>query len=181
MKIYTKTGDTGDTSLIGGKRVSKDDIRLQAYGTVDELNSFLGLLRAKTETTREKELILEIQNDLFSLGANLATDISDTNLPESAKIPSERIEKIEKIIDEYQSQLPPLKSFIVYGEDELSALCHICRAVARRAEREIITLHRHSTADFNVISYVNRLSDLLFVLARHYTQHANKNDFLWKK
>lgn len=172
---------SGDTSLIGGKRVSKDDIRLQAYGTVDELNSFLGLLRAKTVTEPERQLIFEIQNDLFALGANLATDVSETNLPESAQITQDKIEKIEKTIDKYQSELPPLNCFIVYGEDELSALCHVCRAVARRAEREIITLHRHSTADINVISYVNRLSDLLFVLARHYTQHANKNDFLWKK
>lgn len=181
MKIYTKTGDTGTTSLVGGKRTSKDDARLNAYGTIDELNSFLGLLRAKTTEPDKKELILDIQNTLFSLGAILAADSDDTKRRFSLEIPPEKVDKLEKNIDLIQESLPPIANFVIYGSDELSAICHICRAVARRAEREIITVYKQVTPDTNLLRYINRLSDFLFVLARHYTKINADSDFLWKK
>lgn len=181
MKIYTKTGDTGTTSLVGGVRTSKDDSRLNAYGTIDELNSYLGLLRAKTTETRIKEVILDIQNTLFAVGAHLATDKTRTKVSEYAQINDKKVDDLEKLIDEFQLSLPQLTSFIVYGEDELSAICHICRAVSRRAEREIITVTQIDTVDNNIMSYINRLSDFLFVLARIYTKMQNKDEFFWKK
>lgn len=181
MKIYTKTGDDGTTSLVGGKRVLKNNVRLDAYGTVDELNSFLGLLRAKTTDFGKKEIILDIQNTLFVVGANLATDNYTTNLPFSAEIDSEKIDFLEKNIDEIEKNLPKLQNFVVYGSDELSAICHVCRAVARRAEREIIAVNQEYKVDDNLLVYVNRLSDFLFVLARYYTKIADGEDFLWKK
>lgn len=181
MKIYTKTGDKGTTSLIGGERVMKCHARLNAYGTIDELNSFLGLLRAKTEDREIQELILDIQNTLFSVGAYLATDKNKTKLSETAQISAEKVEKLEQEIDKIQKKLPKLTTFIIYGDNELSAICHICRAVARRAEREIITVNQTYTIDTIVLEYMNRLSDLLFVLARQYTKNDSKDDFLWKK
>ena len=150
MKIYTKTGDTGKTSLIGGQREMKNHPRLNAYGTVDELNSFLGLLRAKTDEEKINKLIFEIQNTLFSVGANLATDTTTTKLMDFAKINDEKISEIEKTIDKIQEKLPEIKNFIIYGEDELSALCHVCRAIARRAEREIITVNQEFSIDNNL-------------------------------
>ena len=181
MKIYTKTGDTGKTSLIGGQREMKNHPRLNAYGTVDELNSFLGLLRAKTDEEKINKLIFEIQNTLFSVGANLATDTTTTKLMDFAKINDEKISEIEKTIDKIQEKLPEIKNFIIYGEDELSALCHVCRAIARRAEREIITVNQEFSIDNNILTYTNRLSDLLFVLARYYSMKNKKEDFLWVK
>jgi len=181
MKIYTKTGDKGKTSLIGGQRVCKDCDRLNAYGTVDELNSFLGLLRAKTDDSEIKALIFEIQNTLFAVGAHLATDKKQTLLGEYAKIQEEKIAFLEGKIDSIQNNLPPLTNFIIYGEDELSAICHCCRAVARRAEREIITVNQDNDIDEEVIRYMNRLSDFLFVLARLYTKKAEGEEFFWEK
>lgn len=181
MKIYTKTGDKGKTSLIGGQRVCKNCDRLNAYGTVDELNSFLGLLRAKTEDSEIKGIILEIQNTLFAVGAHLATDKKQTELGEYAKIKEEKIAFLESKIDVIQNSLPPLTNFIVYGDDELSAICHCCRAIARRAEREIITVNQANDIDEEVIRYMNRLSDFLFVLARMYAKKTEGVEFLWKK
>lgn len=180
MKIYTKTGDHGSTSLIGGTRVNKNDNRINAYGTIDELNSFLGLLRAKTKISEVKELLLDIQNTLFAVGANLATDTSKTELGNYAKISHSKTEFLEQNIDIIQNNLPPLTNFIIYGEDELSAICHCCRAIARRAERELITLNQEVKIDNEVLIYINRLSDFLFVLARLYTKNEGKCDFFWK-
>ena len=181
MKIYTKTGDKGTTSLIGGKRVLKNSDKLNAYGTIDELNSFLGLLRAKTTDENIKNEILDIQNTLFNVGAHLALDENVEKIPEFAQINDEKIKKIEDLIDFFQENLPKITNFIIYGENELSAICHICRAICRRAEREIITVNQQYNIDSNVITYVNRLSDFLFVLARVYTKNEEKSDFLWKK
>lgn len=181
MKIYTKTGDHGSTSLIGGTRVSKNNIRINAYGTIDELNSFLGLLRAKTENEDIKGMIFDIQNTLFAVGANLATDTSKTEIGNYAKIERSKTEKLEQNIDQIQQILPPLTDFIIYGEDELSAICHCCRAIARRAERDIIALNQEVEVDEEVTTYINRLSDFLFVLARLYTKSEGKQDFFWKK
>lgn len=181
MKIYTKGGDKGKTSLIGGQRVYKDCDRLNAYGTVDELNSFLGLLRAKTEDEGYKAIILEIQNTLFAVGAHLATDKKQTELGEYAKIKEEKIAFLEDEIDKIQDNLPALTNFIIYGEDELSALCHCCRAIARRAEREIITVNQTDSIDEEVIRYMNRLSDFLFVLARLYAKNKKGAEKYWEK
>lgn len=181
MKIYTKTGDKGTTSLIGGERVMKNDLRLNAYGTVDELNSFLGLLRAKTAEGKMKELIEDIQNTLFAVGANLATDKSTTKVGDCALVGAEKVEKLEKNIDDFQSCLQSLTSFILYGEDEMSAICHCCRAIARRAEREILSVSQVDTLDDNILRYMNRLSDLLFVMARVYTKNEGGEELFWKK
>jgi len=181
MKIYTKTGDKGKTSLIGGERVCKNCDRLNAYGTVDELNSFLGLLRAKSDDEEIKGLILSIQNTLFAVGAHLATNKTQTELGEYAKIKEEKIAFLESKIDSIQNVLPPLTNFIIYGEDELSAICHCCRAIARRAEREIITVSQTDSIDEEVIRYMNRLSDFLFVLARFYAKKSEGEEFFWEK
>ena len=181
MKIYTKTGDKGTTSLIGGKRVLKNSDKLNAYGTIDELNSFLGLLRAKTTDENIKTEILDIQNTLFNVGAYLALDENVEKIPEFAQISDEKIKKLEDLIDFFQENLPKITNFIIYGENELSAICHVCRAVCRRAEREIITVNQQYNIESNIITYVNRLSDFLFVLARIYTKNEEKSDFLWKK
>ena len=181
MKIYTKTGDKGTTSLIGGKRVLKNSDKLNAYGSIDELNSFLGLLRAKTTDENIKNEILDIQNTLFNVGAHLALDENIEKIPEFAQINDEKIKKIEDLIDFFQENLPKITNFIIYGENELSAICHVCRAICRRAERKIITVNQQYNIDSNVITYVNRLSDFLFVLARIYTKNEEKSDFLWKK
>lgn len=181
MKIYTKTGDNGNTSLIGGKRVCKNCDRLNAYGTVDELNSFLGLLRAKIGNPDIKAMILDIQNTLFAVGAHLATDKKQTELGEYAKIKNQKITFLEDKIDLIQNSLPPLTNFIIYGEDELSAICHCCRAIARRAEREIITVNQDNDIDEEVIIYMNRLSDFLFVLARFLAKSMQSEEFFWKK
>ena len=181
MKIYTKTGDKGTTSLIGGKRVLKNSDKLNAYGSIDELNSFLGLLRAKTTDENIKNEILDIQNTLFNVGAHLALDENVEKIPEFAQINDEKIKKIEDLIDFFQENLPKITNFIIYGENELSAICHVCRAICRRAEREIITVNQQYNIDNNIVTYVNRLSDFLFVLARVYTKNEEKSDFLWKK
>ena len=181
MKIYTKTGDKGTTSLIGGKRVLKNSDKLNAYGTIDELNSFLGLLRAKTTDENIKTEILDIQNTLFNVGAYLALDENVEKIPEFAQISDEKIKKLEDLIDFFQENLPKITNFIIYGENELPAICHVCRAVCRRAEREIITVNQQYNIDTNITTYINRLSDLLFVLARIYTKNEEKSDFLWKK
>ena len=181
MKIYTKTGDKGTTSLIGGKRVLKNSDKLNAYGTIDELNSFLGLLRAKTNDENIKAEILDIQNTLFNVGAHLALDENVEKIPEFAQINDDKIKKIEDLIDFFQKNLPKITNFIIYGENELSAICHVCRAICRRAEREIITVNQQYNIDNNIVTYVNRLSDFLFVLARVYTKNEEKSDFLWKK
>ena len=180
MKIYTKTGDKGTTSLVGGQRVSKTDIRLQAYGTVDELNAFLGLLKTKL-SGEERDLIHTIQNTLMRVGANLATDATTTKLDESAKISLENITFLEENIDKMNDKLPKLSNFIIYGEEETSALCHICRAITRRAERIILEAKDQVFIEDNTAIYMNRLSDFLFVLARFLTNKNNLNDFFWEK
>lgn len=162
MKVYTKTGDKGQTSLLGGKRVSKADKRLEAYGTIDELNSFLGLLRSRLLNEGEKTFIYDIQKSLFTVGAILATP--DDYKGKSIVFDISLITKVETRIDEISGSLPPFKEFIVYGTNEISSISHICRAVARRAERRIIDLNSEHAVDENLIKYVNRLSDYLFML-----------------
>jgi len=164
MKIYTKKGDSGETSLLGGKKVSKADKRLNAYGTIDELNSFLGLLRTKLQSETDKKFVFEVQQSLFVVGAVLAMPTEEQN--KFAEFDASLIEKLEQKMDCIENELPPLKNFVVYGDNEISAICHICRSIARRAEREIVLLHQSDPVEQNIIKYINRLSDWLFVLAR---------------
>ncbi len=166
MKIYTKTGDTGTTSLVGGSRVAKIDVRLEAYGTIDELNSFLGLLRAEVEQEGIREFLLKIQQNMFVVGGYLATDTTKIALPPSLKLDETEIVVLETAIDEIAEKLPPLKDFVIPGTNRSSALCHVCRSVARRAERRIYALEGEAEICSEVKKYINRLSDYLFVLAR---------------
>ena len=165
MKIYTKTGDKGFTSLIGGTRVPKHHLRIESYGTVDELNSYIGLIRDQDITTHDKDLLKEIQDRLFTIGSSLAAD------PEKSKmvIPDlalTDIELLEQEMDSMNETLPPLKHFILPGGSNIISYCHIARCVCRRAERLVVHLAEESVVDDKVIIYLNRLSDYLFTLGR---------------
>ena len=169
MKIYTKTGDKGYTSLIGGTRVPKHHLRIESYGTVDELNSYVGLIRDQHISEYDKDVLKQIQDRLFTVGASLAAD------PEKSKmvIPDlhpEDIELLEKEMDRMNETLPPLKHFILPGGNNTISYCHIARCVCRRAERLSVHLAEESTVDEQVNIYLNRLSDYLFTLARMVAQ-----------
>ena len=163
--LYTRTGDNGTTSLVGGKRVPKCDQRIEAYGTIDELNTFLGLLCTKAVAMEDKETLLVVQNRLFVLGGYLATPC-EQEAAVLCRITEKHIEQMEKEIDRIDAGLPKMKSFCIPGGSEASSLAHICRAVCRRAEREILRLSDAELIDMQVVKYVNRLSDYLFVLSR---------------
>lgn len=165
MKIYTKKGDEGKTSLIGGTRVFKHNIRIEAYGTVDELNSWIGLLRDNPEYSAQKELLLDIQDRLFTIGSLLAADPgkSRMKLPELSEAD---VVKIENSIDLMEKELPEMKSFVLPGGHVLVSYCHITRCVCRRAERLIVHLNETEKTAPLILSYMNRLSDYLFVLSR---------------
>ena len=178
MKIYTKTGDKGYTSLIGGTRVPKHHLRIEAYGTVDELNSYIGLIRDQEITGHDKEILKQIQDRLFTIGASLAAD------PERSKmvIPdlnAEDIELLEREMDKMNEQLPPLRHFILPGGDNTISFCHIARCVCRRAERLSVHLAEESKVDENVNIYLNRLSDYLFTLARKVARDRNVTENEW--
>jgi cob(I)alamin adenosyltransferase len=181
MKIYTKTGDSGQTGLFGGPRVSKDDPRIEAYGTVDELNSVLGLARAATLPGDIDLLIARIQNDLFSVGAELATPKPDAT--GMRIIQSAHIEALERAIDHYESSLEPLKQFILPGGTPAAAALHLARTVCRRAERRVITLIKQpgESVSAEIVIYLNRISDLLFVLARAVNRQCGVADIPWQK
>lgn len=182
MKIYTKTGDEGTTGLFGGKRVSKDDLRIEAYGTIDELNGLLGLAVAKIVNKRIKKDIVLIQNELFNLGADLATPLDNNKIKISIPRISEiDIERIENLIDSYQKELPELRVFILPGGLESSSVLHLSRTVCRRAERRIVELSKSESIGDSVLKYINRLSDLLFVLARFENYSNNHPEVEWKK
>jgi cob(I)alamin adenosyltransferase len=182
MKIYTKTGDKGETSLFGGERVWKDNLRICAYGTVDELNAILGLAVNELNDKELKGLIESIQNDLFTLGSDLATPKEKGNkgfvIP---RVDNKFVEKLEKSIDSFDIRLPELKSFILPGGTKGASHLHLARTVGRRAEREVIALAKVEEINPEIGIYLNRLSDLLFVLAR-YNNHISKHpDIEWKK
>ncbi|WP_207425517.1 cob(I)yrinic acid a,c-diamide adenosyltransferase [Pedobacter sp. SYSU D00535] len=165
MKIYTKTGDSGKTSLIGGVRVAKSHQRIEAYGTVDELNSYIGLVRDQQLNDRQKDILKEIQDRLFTIGASLASDPEKSRM----KIPDlydSDIEFLEKEMDLLELELPALKHFILPGGATAVSFCHIARCVCRRAERLVVQLSEESFVEEKVVMYLNRLSDYLFVLAR---------------
>lgn len=182
MKIYTKTGDKGETSLFGGERVWKDNLRISAYGTVDELNSILGVALNEITNKELREVINSIQNDLFTLGSDLASPLEKEN--KTFKIPRVNglfVERLEKLIDNYDSQLPPLRNFIIPGGTKGAGLIHLARTVCRRAEREVISLAKVESITEEIKIYLNRLSDLLFVLARFENFSSNHPDIEWKK
>lgn len=172
MKIYTKKGDTGETGLFGGGRVAKDDLRIRTYGTVDELNAVLGCVLAQSEMDEDlRSRLSRLQAELFQLGAELATP-RGKRLPASV-LSSADVEKMEREIDAMEAKLAPLRSFILPGGTSASALLHLARTVSRRAERELVSLHRQEPLRLEVLAYLNRLSDYLFVCAR-YANHLGK-------
>ena len=178
MKIYTKKGDAGKTSIIGESNIYKNDIRIEAYGTIDELNSYLGLLRSfdSVEFSQQRKELVSIQNYLFSIGATLA---SKKIIP-ACEISNKEIGDVENFIDQIESKLTPLKSFILPGGDVWSSYAQIARSVCRRAERKIISLSIKEEVDPFIITFINRLSDYLFVLARYIAQINNVKEIKWK-
>ena len=181
MKIYTKTGDTGDTGLFAGPRVRKDDARIEAYGTVDELNAVLGLVRTAKPPAEIDRLLARVQNELFDLGAELATP--DPKSRGTNLISQQHVAALEKAIDVFEANLAPLKTFILPGGSPPAAWLHLARTVCRRAERRVVTLGNDSNVNLSplVLVYLNRLSDLLFVLSRAVNQWAGVSDVKWEK
>jgi cob(I)alamin adenosyltransferase len=178
MKIYTKTGDHGTTSLFGGKRVSKGDLRIDAYGTVDELNSWVGLVRDQPVNENRKDFLAKLQDRLFTIGAILATEPGNTKV----KIPmltEEDVLTLEHEIDAMEEHLAPMKSFILPGGHASVSFCHVTRTVCRKAERLVIQLHDQEPVNLLVIKYLNRLSDYLFVLARKMGAELQIEDTPW--
>ncbi len=179
MKIYTKTGDKGDTSLFGGQRVPKDALRIEAYGTVDELNSVLGIVRSDNQD-REIDAILDrIQNELFDLGADLATPGSVAS-KHIKRIEPRHSEHLEQMIDKLEAHLKPLKTFVLPGGSPVAARLHFARTVCRRAERTVVRLTRNEDIGEGITIYLNRLSDLLFVMARYANHLAGVPETKWK-
>ncbi len=178
IKIYTKTGDKGETGLFGGKRLPKCHIRIETYGTVDELNSWIGLVRDSLTDSQTREALHKIQSLLFSMGANLASD------PEkgvgSQSVSAGDIEFLEKEIDRMESLLPVLKNFILPGGHPSVSNCHVARCVCRRAERNAVALNMEEIVESEIITYLNRLSDYLFVLSRRIAQLHGVEEVLWK-
>ncbi len=181
MKIYTKTGDTGTTSLFSGKRVAKDDLRIEAYGTVDELNALTGVALAEIENKKLRKTLFNIQNKLFTVGADLASPEDSGNAYKAPRVSDEMIEELEAEIDSYQSLLPEMKCFILPGGRKGASLLHYARTVARRSEREVVKLSKSVEIGEKIVIYLNRLSDLFFVLARYENFVNSTEDIPWKK
>ncbi|MCW3105233.1 MAG: ATP/cobalamin adenosyltransferase [Bacteroidetes bacterium] len=179
MKVYTKTGDKGQTSLIGGTRVPKHHMRIEAYGTVDELNSYIGLIRDQQISGDSKKILVEIQDRLFTIGSSLASDPERSKM----KIPDlkeEDITLLEQEMDRMNETLPEMRSFVLPGGHTTVSYCHIARCVCRRAERLTIHLSENSFVAELVIIYLNRLSDYLFVLSRKLSHELNAEEIPWK-
>jgi cob(I)alamin adenosyltransferase len=179
-KVYTRHGDQGKTSLVGGQRVSKASKRLEAYGTVDELSSNLGLLAAMLQEGYEYEIIIRIQNCLFNVCTNLATNQDETPLYPSAHLPEGEIAFLEREVDAIMDMLPERQGFILPGGTREAAQAHVCRTVCRRAERCIVALSEEATVSPEVQQYVNRLSDYLFVLAKKLNFIVGKSEKTWQ-
>ncbi|MEM9857300.1 MAG: cob(I)yrinic acid a,c-diamide adenosyltransferase [Bacteroidota bacterium] len=178
MKVYTKTGDKGTTALFGGSRVPKSHIRIDSYGTVDELNSYIGLLRDQSVNKTRSAILIEIQDRLFTVGSILATEPGN----EKVKVPSldsEDITKLENAMDQMDLRLPAMKSFVLPGGHESVSFCHVARCVCRRAERLVIELNQHEPVSELVYQYLNRLSDYLFVLSRLMAQELKIVETPW--
>tara|TARA_B100001250_G_C19724442_1_gene755376 strand:- start:167 stop:712 length:546 start_codon:yes stop_codon:yes gene_type:complete len=180
MKIYTKKGDTGSSQLLGGSIVKKNDIRLECYGTIDELNAFIGNIYDQKINARNKEMLLKIQNQLFNLGSCIAFDGKKEHIV-LPNITKENIETLEKEIDKMDASLPMLKNFILPSGLTTVSKCHIARTVCRRAERNLVSLKQKENTDPLHLKYLNRLSDYLFVLARSILMENNIPAIEWEK
>lgn len=179
MKVYTKTGDQGETALFGGKRVPKYDMRIEAYGTVDELNAHIGLIRDQDIDPTQKAVLIEVQDRLFTIGSELAADPDKPKL-KKPDLHAADIEKLEAEMDKMDQELPEMKSFVLPGGHTTVSYCHIARCVCRRSERRITELSAHTTVQPLILKYVNRLSDYLFVLSRKLTQNLGAEETPWK-
>jgi cob(I)alamin adenosyltransferase len=181
MKIYTKTGDQGSTGLFGGGRVPKDDIRVEAYGDVDELNAVIGMARSVETMPRIDEVLVPIQRDLFAIGALLATPDREKMAQhlEKARIDEARIGELERAIDDGEAELEPLRAFILPGGTPKAAALHVARTVCRRAERHVVRLQHEVELPPLAVIYLNRLSDLLFTLARVANRRAGAGEVTW--
>ncbi len=180
MKIYTRTGDDGTTGLVGGTRVKKHNIRLESYGTIDELNSYIGMIRSM-QNDNSVNIILEIiQNKLFVIGANLATEESIDIIREHLPCKKRDVDLLEQEMDRMNEQLPELRNFILPGGSQVSSVCHVARTVCRRAERRIVELSENHFVDEILVKFVNRLSDYLFVLSRYLNIAQNCPEILWE-
>ena len=180
MKVYTKKGDKGQTQLLGGSIVDKDHVKLECYGTIDELNSFIGNIYDQDLKEFHKEILLNIQNQLFNLGSVISFD----GIKDKIKLPnitSKNIEMLEKAIDKMEESLPMLKNFILPSGHPTTSKCHIARTVCRRAERNLVTLSKTSEIDNLHLQYLNRLSDYLFVLSRAVLKENNAEEIEWQK
>lgn len=177
MKIYTKTGDLGETALFGGRRVPKSHLRVDAYGTVDELNAYVGWLRDLVETPLLRQLLAQVQHRLFTVGAHLAAD-PQKQLTTPDLLPQD-IEMLENEMDAMDANLPPLRNFILPGGHPAVSVCHVCRTVCRRAERLVVALHATDTVEAVVLQYLNRLSDYFFLLARQLAHDLGAEEVIW--
>jgi cob(I)alamin adenosyltransferase len=179
FKIYTKTGDDGTTGLVGGPRVKKSNLRLDAYGTVDELNAHIGLILAQTGDAGMETLLHDIQNKLFVIGSKLATDEKGKSVTDNLKIAASDIAVLEKAIDKYDEELVPLQYFILPSGSVLVSQCHIARTVCRRAERRIVELAETTGIEEAIVKYINRLSDFLFTLSRKIAKDQGVKETRW--
>lgn len=186
-RVYTRTGDKGDTALVGGRRVPKDSPRIEAYGTIDELNSIIGLARAFNDESRNAkarrfldETLAKIQDELFDLGSELATP-ADAEYAGMYRVGDAEVKRLEALMDRCQKELTPLKSFVLPGGGKVGSFLHQCRTVCRRAEIDLLRLSRAEPLSEWPLKYVNRLSDLFFVLARWAAKQAGKREALWQR
>ena len=177
--VYTRTGDKGTTSLVGGERVPKTHQRIECYGTTDELNSFIGLLEDAVTEEADKDFLRFIQHKMFSIGSYLATDQKNTELKMESRITGDTIRRIEAEIDRLDSALPPLKNFVLPAGGRATSLAHVCRTVCRRAERQIYRLAETDGVEDNVLVFINRLSDYFFILARKECILKNGGEIIW--
>lgn len=180
LKIYTKTGDTGETGLYGGARVPKDSLCVEAYGTVDELNACLGLSCTQLTADDVVECLRRIQSELFDVGADLATPSAVTTSKQIPRIRPEQTTQLEQWIDRYEAELPPLTCFILPSGSPAGAILHFSRTVCRRAERRVVALHKTDQINPEIVRYLNRLSDLLFVLARVVNHRSHMPETTWQ-
>ena len=180
-KIYTKTGDDGTTGLVGGSRVQKFDLRLESYGTVDELNSTIGVILSYEVHGKVKEVLQAVQNKLFNIGSRLASDNQGDAFTVGLSITASDIDYLEKSIDIFQNELPELTKFILPGGTPAAARCHVARTVCRRAERRILQFAQEVQVQPEIIKYINRLSDLLFVMARKINHDTDIEEMPWKQ
>ena len=177
MKIYTKTGDNGTTGIQGGTRTSKSNLRIKAYGTVDEINASIGIVLSNKFDDVIENLLKNIQNDLFVVGSDLSnSDLSDTK----NRVTSEMVENLEKNIDQFEKELPPITNFILPGGHQIASLIHIARTITRRAETQVVSLDEKEKINEECKKYLNRLSDLLFVIARFVNKKKGFEDIVWK-